>query len=112
MDPKPKSFTVFFVTKLKMDWFFLKVVQAFKGEPFGRAWLGIFRPQGGALWSRISWLEHSSKGSLLLCSSVINFRFKWVKDPLGGKPGQHLLGKSSVFCYDSKFSLGFGHYLN
>ena len=105
MDPLPNLYTVFLVTKLKMVWFSRKVLQAFKGEPFGRAWLGIFRPQGGALWSRFSWLEHSSKGSLLLCSLAINFQLRWVKDPLlFGHLGLNMLGKMSCFSYNDKFS--------
>ena len=109
MDPLPKSsHHVFSVTELKMVRFSCKVLQAFKGEPFGCAWLGIFRPQGGALWSRFSWLEHSSKGSLLLCSLAIISQLKWVKDPLllGGYIRLHmlLLGKISCFSYNSKFS--------
>lgn len=49
--------------------FLFKVVLAFKGEPFGRAWLGVFWPQGGALWLGNSWLDLSSRGSPLLRSS-------------------------------------------
>ena len=73
MDPERKLFTVFFVMKSKMYEFLPKVVLAFKGEPFGRSWLGIFRPQGGALWLENSWIDHSSKGSLLLRSVVFGF---------------------------------------
>ena len=69
MNLERKLFTVFFVMK-KMYEFLPKVVLAFKGEPFGRSWLGIFRPQGGALWLENSWIDHSTKGSLLLRSVV------------------------------------------